>query len=101
MLVALLCNEFCCMCLYMNVAGLLPNYVDKNYESLGSLDVGILMSAFPVGFLVTAPIIGSLMEKIGRRNALYIGTLTIVFATLLFGLAGYATNAYLYFYISE
>ena len=45
-------------------------------------------------------IIGTLMEKIGRRNALYLGTLTMVFATLFFGIAGYAKKADWFFFTS-
>lgn len=100
MLVALLINTFACMCLYMNVSSLLPAYVDENYVGLNALDVGILMAIFPVGFLIAAPVIGANLERVGRKNILYIGVIMMTLATLTFGMASYCTSAKSFYAVS-
>lgn len=100
MFVACLICTFACMCLYMNVSSLLPSYVEVNYPRLNATYVGILMAIFPVGFLITAPIIGVYGEKVGRKNIVIIGVILITFATLAFGLASYFTNTWLFYSMS-
>jgi MFS family permease len=100
MLVALLINTFACMCLYMNVSSLLPAYVDENYKELNAFDVGVLMAIFPVGFLIAAPLIGASLEKVGRKNILYIGVTMMTLATLTFGLASYFKTTWAFYTIS-
>lgn len=101
MLIALLVNTFACMCLYMNVSSLLPAYVDQNFhDELNALDVGILMAVFPVGFLIAAPLIGMSLEKVGRKNILYIGVTMMTLATLTFGLASYFTTTWIFYSVS-
>ena len=101
MLVAMLLNVFSCMCLFMNVASLLPTFVLENHTPpLNDTYVGILMAVFPIGFLLAAPLIGQYMEVIGRKNILYIGVFMMTLATLTFGLASYATNAWMFYGIS-
>lgn len=74
----------------MNVAALLPQYATKNYPELNHTMIGLLMTGFPISFLITAPIAGSYLEKIGRKNALIISSLVLSASTLTFGLAAYA-----------
>jgi predicted MFS family arabinose efflux permease len=93
MLVALLINTFAVMCLEFNVSSLLPAYVDVHYPNLNAFNVGCLMAIFPVGFLVAAPLIGIFLERVGRKNVLYIGVVTMTLSTLAFGLASYFEGA--------
>lgn len=101
MLIALLANVFACMCLYMNVASLLPAFVEENFkDTINATYVGILMSAFPIGFLIAAPLIGNYMERVGRKNILYIGVLMMTLATLTFGLASYLKRPWWFYAVS-
>lgn len=86
--------------LILNVAALLSTFVDKNYPNISSLSVGLLMACYPIAFLITAPFIGSKMEKLGRKNCVIVGMLIISVATLTFGLAPFAIKAKYFFLIS-
>ena len=57
---------------------------------MNSLSVGILMACYPISFLVAAPVVGSYMESIGRKNCVVYGMLIMATATLTFGLASLA-----------
>jgi DHA1 family multidrug resistance protein-like MFS transporter len=86
--------------LYMNVCAFLPQFVALNFPGLTGLDIGILMSIYPLAYLVTAPIIGDKMKYIGRKNTVLIGVIITTLSTLMFGLGGYCTNVYIFFGIS-
>ena len=86
--------------LILNVAALLPTFVETHYPEVTSLSVGLLMACYPMAFLVTAPFIGSYMDKIGRKNCVIGGMLIISLATLTFGLASLANNAGIFFLVS-
>ena len=88
---ALLVCMFVCNSLYMPVAAMLPSFVDTKFTGqINSFQIGVLMSVFPVGFMVAAPLTGIYAETVGRRNILLLGVLTFSAATLTFGLASYA-----------
>ena len=76
--------------LILNVAALLPPYVAMRFPHVSSLSVGLLMACYPISFLFAAPIVGSQMEKIGRKNCVVYGMLIMSLATLTFGLASLA-----------
>jgi len=84
----------------MNIHALLPEFVETTYPELTSFDVGMLMSIFPVGFLLSAPFIGDNIGKIGRKNALMIGVVAMAVATLLFGVASFSSDAWTFYFIS-
>lgn len=86
--------------LYMNVSSLLPAFVEKEYDTLNAFNVGCLMSVFPVGFLISAPIIGSNLERAGRKNIEIAGIVLMTVSTLTFGLASYFKNVWVFYTIS-
>lgn len=86
--------------LLLNVCALLPVYVALTYPNCSSLKVGLLMACYPLSFLVTAPCIGSYMEKLGRKNSVFIGMLVMALATLTFGLASLIDDFTLFFAVS-
>ena len=47
------------------------------------------MAFYPIAFLVTAPLIGDRLDKLGRKNSLIAGIIIMTVATLIFGVAGY------------
>ena len=97
---ALLITKFSSQSLYFNVCALLPEFVDSNFPILNSFDVGLLMAFYPIAFLVTAPLIGDSLDRLGRKNSLLAGILIMTVATLTFGLAGYFHNVKVFFAVS-
>ena len=47
---------------------------------------------FQIGYLVTAPLIGVAMNRIGRKNCIVIGFTAVLFATIAFGLMSELKN---------
>jgi MFS family permease len=47
------------------------------------------MACYPLAFLITSPIVGSLMDRLGRKNFVVYGMLLMTLATGTFGLASY------------
>ena len=86
--------------LYMNVASLLPAYVEDRWGGPHSFAVGCLMAVFPVGFLITAPIVGQHMGRLGRKNVVLTGVFIFTLATLGFGLAAYAQSKWTFYFVS-
>jgi len=78
--------------LLLNVAALLPTYIAIRWPKVDSLNVGLLMACYPLSFLITAPCIGSYMEKFGRKNSVVLGMFVMAMATATFGLASFADN---------
>lgn len=100
MFIALLVVTFAAMCLQFNVSSLLPAYIEVEYPTLNALSVGVLMSIFPAGYLMTTPFIGVYQEKLGRKNIIILGVVTITLATLAFGCASYFKNVWVFYSVS-
>jgi len=102
LLVSLLMCSFIANTLYMNVASLLPAFVDDHYaDTLNGFSVGCLMSIFPIGFLIAAPLLGANLEKFGRKNTVIAGVLMMTVATLIFGCASYfGDNVWAFYFVS-
>ena len=59
---------------YLNVMSFFPLFVEQHYDLYISTSmVSICMSCFEIGGIISSPIIGSTIQKIGRKNALIIG----------------------------
>ncbi len=74
---------------FMNVAAFLPIFVEANYKEITSLQVGALMSCYPITQLLISPFAGTQIAKIGRKHGFVYGICLNAIATLLFGLASY------------
>jgi len=85
---------------FMNVAALLPTYAGKHHPSLNSTMIGTLLSAYQVTFLFVAPLIGSYMGTIGRKNCIGYGIVIVSFATLIFALAVFCKDDWWFWTIS-
>jgi MFS family permease len=79
--------------LILNVAALLPTYVASQFPQVSSLNVGLLMACYPIIFLFAAPLFGSQMQVLGRKNCVTFGLLMMAFATLTFGLASLTSDS--------
>ena len=89
MLVALLALTFAMMNMEFTISSQLPNYIEANYPHLNSFHVGCIMACYPIGFLISAPILGSYSDTLGRRNVIAVGVITMTLATITYGLASY------------
>ena len=70
------------------MASLLPTYVDDHHPKFNSLMVGILLASYQFSAIVTAPILGMHVGKIGRNNAIVIAQIIMTFATTMFAIGG-------------
>lgn len=73
--------------LILNVAALLPTYVEQNFPEITFQQVGILMAAYPIMFLICSPIIGHFLYKVGRKNFVVFGQSMMALSAFVFGLA--------------
>ena len=85
---------------YLNIVSLLPIFVEYNHPKFTSLTVGILFSAYQVGFLISAPFVGSLLNKTGRRRAIMVGVLIMAISNCLFAIGAYFNSAIAFYVIS-
>ena len=86
--------------LYLNIATLLPQFVDDNFKDINSLEVGIMFAAYQIAFIIVAPLIGSKLDSIGRRNTLFIAIGMAALSTFVFGMASLISNAYGFYFVS-
>ena len=101
LLVALLVCNFVASSLYMNVVALLPEFVDTQFpDMLSNLTIGVLMSVYPVAFLIATPLVGSRMQSFGRKNTVIAGVLVMTVATVIFGLAALFSSVKWFYAVS-
>jgi len=67
---------------------------------MSNFAVGGLMSVYPLAFLLTAPLVGGHMHKIGRKNSVIIGVIMMSIGTLMFALAGYSPDPLTFYLVS-
>jgi MFS family permease len=58
------------------------------------------MAVYPIAFLLTAPFIGGHMGNFGRKNSVLAGVILMTLATLMFGMASYASSEFWFFTVS-
>jgi len=71
----------------MNVAALLPAYTAEHHPGLSAAMNGILLAVYQVTFFISAPIVGSYAGRLGRKNCIAYGVVTLTIATAAFSLA--------------
>ena len=90
---SLMCCNFVAALLCMHVQQFWPHLVEQNHPQISSTAVGVLIALQPFALILTTPICGSLMIRIGRRRALYVGFWVATAATFMqFASAIYITN---------
>ena len=67
----------------------MPTFIEEKHPSFNSLDVGILFSSYQIAALVTGPLAGNYIGKIGRKNCLVFAVFDMTIATVMFGVAGF------------
>ncbi len=58
------------------------------------------MAVYPIAFLITAPVVGTYMQNVGRKNMVFIGVVLMSLATLMFGLGSLGTSEKAFFIVS-
>ena len=58
------------------------------------------MSVYPLSFLVTAPLVGGHMHKIGRKTTVLVGVIMMTLGTLMFALGGYGKQGLTFYLVS-
>ena len=84
MLILLFLNSLIANGSYVLIAPFLPLEFER--KGISQEMIGIIFAAFPVGTVITSPIIGAQLENTGRRIWLVGGTITTGIIFVLFGL---------------
>ena len=70
------------------------------YNDVGFYLILTIYRAFEVSALIFSPIVGSSLEKLGRKNAALIGFVIVVIATACMGLTAFIENDQVFLYSS-
>jgi DHA1 family multidrug resistance protein-like MFS transporter len=100
LLIALLICSFVAQTLYLNVAVLVPIFVADTFPTIDAVKVGALMAIFPIAYLVSAPLVGSMLTKHGRKSAVIGGVILMTVSTVIFALAGKLKNPTRFYWVS-
>ena len=82
------------------MATILPTFVEDNHPTFNSLMVGILLAAYQIAAIITAPLAGSFVGKIGRKNAIVTAIAAMTLATAIFAAAGLLEDDNMFYVIS-
>lgn len=82
--------------LFLSVEAVLPLYVEENHNTLGSTEVAIIMVFTEVAGLVLSPLIGSSLEKLGRKNVVIAGFVTMSVGSACFAMTHFIKNDIVY-----
>jgi Na+/melibiose symporter-like transporter len=87
--------------LYLNVGAFFPLYVDQQFKGkINSTMVAIILCAFEVSAVLCTPIHAITISKMGRKNAMLVGMITIIISTYMLGfLAYFPKDQWLSFYL--
>ena len=60
----------------------------------------MLLSGYSLAMMISVPLVGSKLARIGRKNAVSIGVCVMALSTLLCGVAYYFSNFYIFIAVS-
>ena len=86
--------------LFLSVETIIPIYLEKKHPSLDTLQAAFIMSATEYSGLIFSPIIGSLLDKFGRKTIIVLGFLIITIGTVALALLDFVSNATTFFYLA-
>lgn len=86
--------------LYLNVAVLVPIFIADTFPTIDAAKVGALMAIFPLAYLVSAPLVGSMLTKYGRKSCVIGGVVLMTVSTVIFALAGKLKNPTRFYWVS-
>ena len=82
LLFCILISLFCIQTVNMNVTTIVPNFVEHYHESLGEIDVAFIVTSFEVAALIFSPVVGLMLETLGRKNSIMIGFFVTICSTI-------------------
>eukprot|EP00347_Sterkiella_histriomuscorum_P004444 403360434 len=83
--------------LYGNIATFFPPYRLEHHKSITDTQVGIVLAMFECGILITTPLVGKYLAKVGRKNFIIIGYICCMLASTGFGLLVYIKDDVTFF----
>jgi MFS family permease len=84
----------------MLLSSIFPTKISEDYNSIGSVLVGLSQSMNKVGLTIASGFVGKNLDSIGRKNSLIIGLIMIGLSCFVFGFAAFATNPNIFFWVS-
>jgi MFS family permease len=86
--------------LFLSVEAIIPLYVKRNHPTLGISEVALIMVFTEVAGFILSPLIGSFLEKFGRKNVILTGFVTISIGTALLAMTDLIENDTEYMFAS-
>ena len=86
--------------LYGNIATFYPPFRKEHHPSITDTMVGIVLSTYEIGILISSPLVSITLQRVGRKNFVIIGTLSCALASIGFGLSVYIENDIAFFILS-
>jgi MFS family permease len=86
--------------LYGNIATFYPPYTARIHPTVTETMVGVVLAMFEGGILITSPLVGLLLQKVGRKNFIIIGNICMIASSVGFGLTVYIDNDIAFFVVS-
>lgn len=92
LLVCILVSLFSLESVMMNVTTIIPNFVTSKHNSLSDLEVAYIMTSFEVAALLFSPVIGLMLERLGRKTSIIIGFVVVIAASVGIACTSYIEN---------
>ena len=86
--------------LFLSVEAIIPIYVESCPLSLSTLQSAFIMSATEYSGLIFSPIIGSLLDKFGRKTIIVLGFIIITIGTVALALLDFVKDGMTFFYLA-
>ena len=82
---------------YYNVATLLPLYVKAHHNVFSFFQLGILLGVYQFGFLFATAILRNKLSSVGRRRMVLIGVGLMTGGCVLFAVAAFFKNHWVFY----
>ena len=86
--------------LYLNVATLIPKFIEENHPRFNSAWVGVLISSYMVAYFISGLFVGKFSARFGRKRVIFIGVLIQLTFNLGMGLASLIKQDIPYFLLT-
>lgn len=86
--------------LFLSVETIIPIYLEKQHPGLDTLQAAFIMSATEYSGLIFSPIIGSLLDKFGRKTIIVLGFLIITIGTVALALLDFVKDDTTFLYLA-
>jgi MFS family permease len=98
--IAGLLSLFSLQMLFLSVETIIPIYLEKKHRGLDTLKAAFIMSATEYSGLIFSPVIGSILDKFGRKTIIILGYIIITVATVALALLDFVKADMTFFYLA-